>query len=642
MTDLFTTAKVAPVRHEAISRFVVTDEAPNGSILRFDCGDGISLSMSIYPTDNDSWMFLTAVGWKLDTDGNISFNDVPFTGPADMKYNLVWETRPNALGFDRDRIILISPSDGAAATDKAPRGKMITASTVQYAVSDYGAICLEFITDTERRTGRSVSDSQRGRVPQTIKMLRLVANGPGWEHAIAAGFWWEKNRIEFPRAELVIEPNRHYDCKACITYGETADPLYPTIYRIDLDKDVTVSEKKNTKTNDKSTAPADKKTAPANGWTAAEMSRFWGSANGLMAAAGFERAVINDEVHKALSDAAGKKIEHLEEFTGDPNAAIKAVKTYVDKVKADGDDTEPDDDEEPDDHVMGDLDPEDDEPRPDEILGQKVRDLITAAFPDASDTTRLFAYFKEFTGHQHIPGALAALGMDGTIKKIAEGIAAKKATKKANNGAETNGDDKPQQRASDAPATPPANTSATVPANDSPLPESPFSANFKLLDAHGVDVQFTIRAGRVSDGVKRVNQAIEFLLDNGYTVPATHQSAPASNGTSRSKSESDRPTSSNRGESDCALIKVGTSFQGGKPQLQFEVDGFEHTVNFTKDTKEKLVSILKDVTNPKTKRPFTVADLADGAKFGGSFIVAWSKNEKDGKTYNNVESVRNA
>jgi hypothetical protein len=50
------------------------------------------------------------------------------------------------------------------------------------------------------------------------------------------------------------------------------------------------------------------------------------------------------------------------------------------------------------------------------------------------------------------------------------------------------------------------------------LPEAPFSANFRLVDPHGIDIQFTIRAETVNDGVKRTNAAIDHLLANGYAA----------------------------------------------------------------------------------------------------------------------------
>jgi hypothetical protein len=61
----------------------------------------------------------------------------------------------------------------------------------------------------------------------------------------------------------------------------------------------------------------------------------------------------------------------------------------------------------------------------------------------------------------------------------------------------------------------------------SPLPEAPFSANFRLFHKTGVDVQFTVRADTVNEGVKRVDATIEHLLNSGYSAERPHAPATA-------------------------------------------------------------------------------------------------------------------
>ncbi|HEV8525451.1 MAG TPA: hypothetical protein VGQ71_13215 [Terriglobales bacterium] len=89
------------------------------------------------------------------------------------------------------------------------------------------------------------------------------------------------------------------------------------------------------------------------------------------------------------------------------------------------------------------------------------------------------------------------------------------------------------------------------------------------------------------------------------------------------------------------MIKVGKSYTGNKPQLQFEVDGFEKPLTYTKDDAGQLAKIL-DKVRKGDGSAFTAADLTDGRKFGGAWSVNWAKNEKDGKTYTNVMSIEPA
>jgi hypothetical protein len=158
------------------------------------------------------------------------------------------------------------------------------------------------------------------------------------------------------------------------------------------------------------------------------------------------------------------------------------------------------------------------------------------------------------------------------------------------------------------------------------LPESPFSANFKLIDKHGIEVQFTIRAESGAAGVPKVDAAIEYLLAHEYT---TNRPAPAHNGNGASVPAQD----SAGGLATCVLISVGESYEGHKPQLNFECDGFDKPLRFTKAT-DSMVNLLKNVRKIDGT-PFSSADLTNGRKFAGQWLVKWSQNDK----YKNVESV---
>lgn len=166
----------------------------------------------------------------------------------------------------------------------------------------------------------------------------------------------------------------------------------------------------------------------------------------------------------------------------------------------------------------------------------------------------------------------------------------------------------------------------------SALPEAPFSANFHMFNRLGVNVQFTIRSATVNDGVKRVDLTIAVLLENGYTVDRPGIAAP-------SGSAAPAPQNADKGTSPCVLIKCVKSYQAGKPQLEFEVDGFEKPFRFTQEKWEQLTKVLKAHTNG---REFTAADMAEGKKYAGNWVLDWEKKTKDDKTFWNVLALRDA
>jgi hypothetical protein len=170
--------------------------------------------------------------------------------------------------------------------------------------------------------------------------------------------------------------------------------------------------------------------------------------------------------------------------------------------------------------------------------------------------------------------------------------------------------------------------------NNPELPEAPFSANFHLRNKRGVRIQYTIRAQTVQDGTERVDALIDILLEKrGFALdelPATR--ATASSGTPA-------PASAESGSSLCALIKVGKSYSGNKAQLQFECDGFNEPLRYTRDNLAQILANAKQMNG----NPFTSNDLTDGRKFGGEWMVDWQKAPgSDGKNHINVIAVRNA
>ncbi len=83
-------------------------------------------------------------------------------------------------------------------------------------------------------------------------------------------------------------------------------------------------------------------------------------------------------------------------------------------------------------------------------------------------------------------------------------------------------------------------------------------------------------------------------------------------------------------ESACAMIEVGTSYQGGKTQLKFHVNGMDHPLSYTKE--------VGDMAKLLAPLGFTAAHIVVGQKYAINCIVTWQQGEK----YRNVLSVRKA
>ena len=183
---------------------------------------------------------------------------------------------------------------------------------------------------------------------------------------------------------------------------------------------------------------------------------------------------------------------------------------------------------------------------------------------------------------------------------------------------------------------PTAQNASEKPAAVSQLPEAPFSANFKLTHKTGVEIQFTIRASSGAEGMPQIEKAITYLLENGYTTrqQAAQQLPP--NATPIGNAPSAH--SNDNGTAVCMMIKLARSFTGNKPQLEFEVDGFENPIRYTSDNPGKLAAALKGIRKPDGSE-FTAADMTDGRKFVGNWLLTWEKKQKDDKTYTNFVSI---
>ncbi len=83
-------------------------------------------------------------------------------------------------------------------------------------------------------------------------------------------------------------------------------------------------------------------------------------------------------------------------------------------------------------------------------------------------------------------------------------------------------------------------------------------------------------------------------------------------------------------ESVCAMVEVGLSYTGNKPQLKFHVNGMDHPLSYTKE--------IGDMARLLAPLGFTAAHIVVGQKYPVACIVTWQQGEK----YRNVLSVRKA
>jgi hypothetical protein len=189
-----------------------------------------------------------------------------------------------------------------------------------------------------------------------------------------------------------------------------------------------------------------------------------------------------------------------------------------------------------------------------------------------------------------------------------------------------------QSEAPSAPNTPEKTVSSTS------LPEAPFSANFKLLHSSGVEVQFTIRAASGSEGLPQVNNSISYLLEHGYSITRATNHNVAAQGAAQQTAPA---TNEMSGKSPCVIVKVGKAHSNGKPQLEFEVDGFDKPIRYTSDNSGKLAAMLSKIRKPDGSE-FTANDMTEGRKFVGNWMLKWEKKENNGTTYTNAIALEPA
>lgn len=169
--------------------------------------------------------------------------------------------------------------------------------------------------------------------------------------------------------------------------------------------------------------------------------------------------------------------------------------------------------------------------------------------------------------------------------------------------------------------------------------EAPYSGNVRAK-LEGFDWQFTVRAETGKELIDKANGLMKWLADkhaeksnggNGHValVPATPVASvpvpppPPSQPTAQAQSTTVQ----------CQMIEVGTSYQGNKTQLKFHCNGMDKPLTYTKSVDEmaKLLAPLG----------YTVAHIVVGQKYPASALVTYiPKTNTDGKTYNNIVSVK--
>lgn len=151
---------------------------------------------------------------------------------------------------------------------------------------------------------------------------------------------------------------------------------------------------------------------------------------------------------------------------------------------------------------------------------------------------------------------------------------------------------------------------------------------------------FTIRARpgepldryafRVDQAIKKFSAMGIIKSGNAEQAPAASQPQPVANGTTPQP-----PQDANGGTAHAVLMKVGLSYTGNKPQLQFECDGMEHPLSFTRPVAD-MIKLLAAVGK------YTPEMLANGKKYGVDYLVDWQLGEPnaEGKRYRNIVAVR--
>jgi hypothetical protein len=132
----------------------------------------------------------------------------------------------------------------------------------------------------------------------------------------------------------------------------------------------------------------------------------------------------------------------------------------------------------------------------------------------------------------------------------------------------------------------------------------------------------------------RFDTMLKKLGERGFNVkPSSGNAAPLT----APGEPSPAPVTGNAkgGTAHAVLMKVGLSYSGNKPQLQFECDGMEHPLSYTRPVAD-MIKLLALVGQ------YTPDQLTNGKKYAVNYRVDWELGEptSDGKRYRNIVAVR--
>ncbi len=176
-------------------------------------------------------------------------------------------------------------------------------------------------------------------------------------------------------------------------------------------------------------------------------------------------------------------------------------------------------------------------------------------------------------------------------------------------------------------------------------PEAVYSFSTTALNKDGMGATWTIRARVGEEGKQffhRADNFLQYAIQHGWTLPQ-RAPAPASapqpapgNGNTPAPSPAPEIVTDG-GTARAILMKVGKSYAGNKPQLQFEVEGMEHPLSYTRSVVE-MMKLLAPVG------AYSPEMLTDGKKYGVNYLVEWKLGDPnaEGKRYRNIIAVKPA
>lgn len=195
---------------------------------------------------------------------------------------------------------------------------------------------------------------------------------------------------------------------------------------------------------------------------------------------------------------------------------------------------------------------------------------------------------------------------------------------------------------SEVPAMQNERTSDTTEAKQTALPEAPFSANFKLISKHGIDVQFTVRAETVNEGVKRVDVTIEKLLEAGWTTQRQPSAAPMQNAQTGGASAPVPQSNGNKPVLTEQIVKIEREFDKDKKLTYtglytlFGATPGKYATYKVKDTDAQHLAVLQSVTGKDwSKEPL-------GSEMGANITAHYTESDKQnagGKPYHDLVAL---